>query len=232
MNSTQLNRTFVYPNEPFFIFILINVMTIFFSCIGILFSLIFISIIIYNRSLCTIANILTLNSTLAILLLSSDTLSIVIYVLYRDLNRRKLQISIEMKNLFLCQLRGYLAHISFCALIYSYVIQAFYRLAGTIFYYRTCFHNFKIYIYAICLQWTISVLQILPVGLGNNQILIEEEYLCQIAIENSKAIGYMCSTNYLAPLTAIMIMYYIIARSVRQKETNGEIDRSSFFIVT
>jgi len=67
MNSTQFNRTVIYFNESFSIYLLINIITMVSSCIGILFSLLFISIIIYNRSLHTLANILTLNSTVAIL---------------------------------------------------------------------------------------------------------------------------------------------------------------------
>jgi hypothetical protein len=188
------------------------------------------SIIIYNRSLRTLANILTFNSTVAILLLSSDTLAIASYVLYRDLNQRQLQAPVEMKNLFLCHLRGYIAHVSFSALIYSYVIQAFYRLIGTICYHRIVFRHLKLYTYAICIEWSFSFLQTLPIELGNNQIFIEEEYLCQIAIDNSRAIVYINVTNYLIPLTTIMIMYHIIAKSVKEKENNGEIDRRTTLI--
>ncbi|CAF1125966.1 unnamed protein product [Adineta steineri] len=198
-----------------------NITTLFFSSIGIIFSLIFIFIILYNRSLRTIPNILTLNSAIAILLLSSDTFSIGIYVLYRDIKRRQLQMEIEMKSLFLCHLRGCIAHISFCALVYSYAIQACYRLVGTIFYHRVSYNHLRIYVYAISIQWSFAILQLLPIILGNNQIYIKHEYLCQIAIENSKAIGYICFTNYLIPLTIIMIIYYKITRSVRKKENNG-----------
>jgi hypothetical protein len=70
----------------------------------------------------------------------------------------------------------------------------------------------------------------LPIELGNNQIFIEEEYLCQIAIDNSRAIVYINVTNYLIPLTTIMIMYHIIAKSVKEKENNGEIDRRTTLI--
>jgi hypothetical protein len=135
-----------------------------------------------------------------------------------------------MTNLFLCHVRGYLAHISFCALIYSYVIQALYRLVCTIYYYRISLQHFKMYTYAICIQWSLAVIQTLPIELRNNQIFIEDEYLCQIPIENSKAIGYLCVTNYLIPLTTIMIMYYMIAKSVREKETNGKIHRTTTLI--
>jgi hypothetical protein len=136
-----------------------------------------------------------------------------------------------MTSLFLCHVRGYIAHISFSAIIYSYVIQALYRLAGTIFYYRITLQHLKMYIYAICMQWTFAILQTLPIGFGNNQIFIEDEYLCQIAMDNSKAIGYLCVTNYLIPLTTIMVIYYMIAKSVRQKEENGEIHRIRIFLV-
>ncbi len=230
MNSTQLNRTFIHLDEPFFVFLLIYITTLFFSCVATLSTIIFISIIIFNRSLHTVANILTVNSSVAILLLSSDTFSIVIYALYGNVKRRQSQMPVEMKNLFLCHLRGYIAHMSFCTLIYSYVIQAFYRLVGTIFYHRISFQHWKIYAYAICVQWFIGTIQLLPIAIGNNQIFIEEEYLCQIAIKNSKAVGYICVTNYLIPLTIILIIYSMITRSVQQREKNGKISRKMIFI--
>jgi len=73
-------------------------------------------------------------------------------------------------------------------------------------------------------------MQLLPIAIGNNQIFIEEEYLCQIAIKNSKGIGYICVTNYLIPLTIILIIYSMITRSVQQREKNGKISRKMIFI--
>jgi hypothetical protein len=218
MNSTQLD-------EPFPLLLLINITTLLFGCIGILASLLFISIILSKRTLRTLANILMLNSTLGILFLSADTLAIAGYVLYRDLQRRQLQTLVPMKNMFLCHLRGYIAHVSFGALVYSYAIQTFNRLVGTIFFHRVSFQRKKIYHHAIGLQWLFSVVQTLPIALGNNQIFIEHEYLCQIAIDNSKAIGYLCLTNYLIPLTGITIMYAKIAEAVRTRQNNGEWSR-------
>ena len=215
MNSTELY-------EPFPLLLLINITTLLFGGIGILGSLLFILLILTNRTLRTLANILTLNSTLSILFLSIDTLSIAAYVLYRDLQHRQLHASVPMGNLFLCHLRGYIAHVSFGALVYSYVIQTLYRLAGTIFYHRVSFQQKKIYKYAIGLQWLFSIVQTLPIALGNNQVYIEHEYLCQIAIDNSKAIGYLCLTNYLIPLTVTTMMYVKIVKAVRKRKKNGE----------
>ena len=226
MNLTHSNQTFLSSSEPFYFYLSINIITLLFSSIGILLSLLFISIIIFHPSLRTVANILTPNSTVAISLLSTSTLSIAIYVLYRDINQRRLQIPIPMKNLFLCHLRAYLAHVSFGALIYSYVIHAFYRLVSTMFYHRIYFQHLKLYIYAIGIQWIFAMLQTLPIEFGNNQVFIEVEYLCQIPIENSKGIGYINSTNYLIPLSIIIIMYCIIAKSVQLRENNGKIKKT------
>jgi hypothetical protein len=222
MNSTQLNKTFFGLDESFSGFLLVNLTTIFSSCVAIISTIIFIFIIISNRTFRTLANILTVNSSIAVLLLSSDTLSIAIYVLYRDVKRRQSQMPVEMKSLFLCHVRGYIAHVSFCTLVYSYVIQALYRLVGSIYYHRISLQHWKIYVYAICIQWFFGNIQLLPIAIGNNQIFIEEEYLCQIAIENSKAILYICITNYLIPLTVIMIIYFIITKSVRETAKNGK----------
>jgi hypothetical protein len=56
--------------------------------------------------------------------------AIAVYVLYRDFSLEK----VKMHNMFLCHLRAYLPHISFCALVHSFVIQAFHRLAGIVYF--------------------------------------------------------------------------------------------------
>ncbi|CAF1215005.1 unnamed protein product [Adineta ricciae] len=123
-----------------------------------------------------------------------------------------------MRSLVFCHIRGYAAHVSFGALMYSYVIQACYRLIGTIYYHQI---SLKIYTYAIGLQWIFAVVQLLPILLGKNQVYIEHEYLCQIAIENSKGICYINLTNYVIPVMMIVLIYYKITKSVREKVNNG-----------
>ena len=122
-----------------------------------------------------------------------------------------------MHNLFLCHLRGYISHTSFCALVHSFVIQAFYRLACTVFYDRLYYQSLRPYLYAIVVQWIISVGQVLPIAITNNQVFIEEEYLCQIAIDNTFAILYVCTVVYFIPLPLILIQYWIIAKCSRRK---------------
>jgi hypothetical protein len=150
MNATHLE-------EPFALLLVVNITMLLFSSIGILASLLFIVLIIAKRKLHTLPNILTLNSTLSILFLSVDLITIAAYGLSRDLQWRYLHISVTMENLILCHLRGYAAHVFFCSLLCSYVIQTFYRRAGTTFCHRVSLRHKKIYKYAIGLQWTFPV---------------------------------------------------------------------------
>lgn len=202
-------------NEPLAIFVSISVIQIVFSLIGIVASITFIMIVLCNHSIHTLANVLTCNSSIAVLILASDTFCIAAYVLYRDLSPTK----VEMSGMFLCQLRGYISHTSFCALVHSFVIQAFHRLAGIVYHNRLYYQSLRPYTYAISIQWVIAVVQNLPIVITNSQIFIEEEYLCQISIQNSFAILYVCTVVYFIPLPLILIQYWIIAMySKRQNE--------------
>lgn len=224
MNSSELKNISADFYESFSILLTINITTILFSSLSLLFGFIFILIILSNRPYRTIANLLTVNSSISIVFLSISTLSISVYGLNRDLKQYRFHIRIEMGNLYLCHIRTYLAHLSFFALIYSYVIQAVYRLFGTIYYHRTSFQQWKIYRYAISFKWTMSFLQLFPIGLGNHQKFLEKEFLCQMEIKNSQILTYLAFTNYIIPLTIIMIIYFIITQSMRQKQSNGKIE--------
>lgn len=212
----------IYLNESFSILLLINFTTIIFSSLSIIFGVIFVSIILFNRPYRTIANLLTVNSSISIILLTISTLSISIYGLNRDIKEYRSDIKILMGNLILCHIRTYLAHLSFFALIYSYVIQALYRLVGTKYYHRISYQNWKIYTWLIIIEWIASLIQLIPIGLGNHQIYLEEEFLCQMKITNSKIMTYLSFTNYLIPLTIILIIYILITKSMKEKENNGK----------
>lgn len=211
-----------YLNDSFSILLLINFTTIIFSSVSILFGIVFVSIILFNRSHRTIPNLLTVNSSVSIILLTISTLSISIYALNRDIKEYRSDVKIEMGNLHLCHIRTYLAHISFFALIYSYVIQSLYRLVGTKYYHRISYQHWKIYTWLIIIEWIVSFIQLIPIGLGNHQIYLEEEFLCQMKITNSQIMTYLSFTNYLIPLTIIMIIYILIAKSMKEKEKNGK----------
>jgi hypothetical protein len=218
LNQTISTSFTKLPNEPFLIFLVMNIVQLLFSSIGIIASVFFIVTVFYNRSIHTLSNFLTCNSSLGVLMLASDMFSIAVYVLYRDLSPKK----VKMQNMFLCHLRGYVSHSAFCALVHSFVIQAFYRLAGTIFYNRLYYQSLRPYIYAITIQWIIAVVQILPIAITNNQVFVEEEYLCQIAIDNSRVILYVCTVVYFVPLSLILIQYLIIAKYSRRQD-NGKL---------
>ena len=220
MNSTtDLNKTFLESpsqrsNEPLLIFLTMSIVQLIFSSFGITASLFFIITVAYNRSIRTLSNILTCNSSVAVLLLASDMFAIAMYILYRDLSPRR----VKMHNMFLCHLRGYISHSSFCALVHSFVIQAFYRLAGIFYYNRLYYQSLRPYAYAIVVQWIIAIVQVLPIAMTNNQAFIEEEFLCQIAINNTRAIVYICTIVYFIPLSVILIQYWMIAMYSRRND--------------
>ncbi|UJR19925.1 hypothetical protein I4U23_023057 [Adineta vaga] len=147
--------------------------------------------------------------------MSIDMCSIAIYALYCNLFSKH-QIE-EFISQFFCQLRGYLAHICFCSLAYSFVTQAFYRLVGAIYPHQLYFQSLQPYLYAILIQWIFSFLEVLPIIMTNNQVYIEHEFLCLIQMTNTCTIVYLCCVSYLLPLALIVIQYWIIVQFTKKR---------------
>lgn len=213
MNSTFLNQTVSSSRsstESLQILLTISIVTIVFSVLALICALYLIFIIIYDRSLHTLSNVLTCNSTVGALLISTDIGSMALYVLYCNLIlRHQTQMFVRQ---FFCQLRGYIVHIGFCSFIYSFVIQAFHRLAGVIYPNKLYYRNLKPYLYAISAQWIFAFIEVLPLVVTGSQVYIEHEFLCLIEMTNSYAVVYLCFVAYLLPVSLILVQYGIIAR--------------------
>jgi hypothetical protein len=115
-----------------------------------------------------------------------------------------------------CQIRTYFAHVCFCALYYSFVLQATFRLFRIVFYKHKILQSFGVFILAIILQWILSFLVILPNILLNDFQYLPLEYNCWIAFQNIRGLVMVMLNIYNNPLSIIFTIYTQIIRYTRR----------------
>ncbi|CAF1461178.1 unnamed protein product [Adineta ricciae] len=115
-----------------------------------------------------------------------------------------------------CQIRTYLAHVCFCALYYSFVLQAIFRLFRIVFYRHKIFQSFGMFCIAVFLQWVISFLWILPNLLLDDFKYLPMEYNCWISFENLRGLIMVTVTIFNNPLSIIFTIYTQIIRYTRR----------------
>jgi hypothetical protein len=157
-----------------------------------------------------VAILLTCNTYFNALLVSSIMLLMYSYNL-----RGNLDSSVSYGGRW-CQIRTYFAHVCFCALYYSFVLQATFRLFRIVFYRRRILQSFGVLILAIILQWILSFLFILPNILLDDFQYLPLEYNCWIAFQNIRGLVMVTLSIYNNPLSIIVTIYTQIIRYTRR----------------
>ncbi len=154
--------------------------------------------------------LLTCNTYLNALLLSSIMLLMYFYNLLGNLNS-----SIVFDGRW-CVIRTYLTHVCFCAFYHSFALQAIFRLFRVVFYKRRFLQSYGIFISSIILQWILSFLFILPNLLLNDFQYLPHEFNCWIAFQNIRGLIMVTLFIYNNPLTIIFTIYTQIIRYTRR----------------
>lgn len=115
-----------------------------------------------------------------------------------------------------CELRSYFAHVSFCALYHSFVLQATFRLFRIVFYRHRFLQSFGVFLIAVGLQWILSFLFILPNHLLHDFQYLPFEYNCWVHFENKRGWIMVVSIIFNNPLSIVMTMYTQIIRYTRR----------------
>ena len=180
--------------------------------VGIVGSLVILlrSYIHYPSLLTNVPIFLTCN-TYVMLLLSSVAL-VVIYgsTLYGDLYP-----SVDLRSSW-CSVRYYLACICLSSLLYSYNLQAVFRLFRVIFYQRRWLQSFRLFRLALVGQWILAVLSILPQIILNYAEYLPQERNCQLSFGNLRGFFLVLFSSHYAPLNVIVFIYMCILRYTRR----------------
>ena len=127
-----------------------------------------------------------------------------------------------------CRLRGYLAYLTICAVIYSFFIQALSRLFISIY---SASHKwlttFKAHYTLILLQWLTVILLPLP-AIATTDIRYRSTSMCFVPIRYFLHVVYTYAAYYVLPALSICAIYIFIYRRVKSASRRAEtIIRSS-----
>ncbi|CAF0894969.1 unnamed protein product [Adineta steineri] len=210
MNSTLL--TFVFNLTRIDIkswFIPFDILMILFTALAVIFSIIFLLCILIDKRCHTIPMMLTANTCLAELIMSTDAFCIAIYTLHNDLNQIKY-------GDFFCIFRGYLTYVSCAMLNYSFLLQAFYRYVLVVHSTSLFLQSIQFQLFFICITWMISF--VYPIGfLFNGNIIYNvDNQICQIPLQLSFSMVFLTLCLYMIPVSLIIFIYLKLVRYVKQ----------------
>lgn len=182
-------------------------------CIGIVFCMIFLFLILFHiRPLkSNIPLILTCNTYMTSLTSSIIMLRIMIETVMGVLNY-----PIFYEG-WICQLNGYLIYVAIGNVFYSYVLQAIFRLFRVVFYRQKFLYTTRVFTILILLQWFITILVNLPFLLLHDIEFISSEYRCQLSLTNIRACLMLLFIDYLIPGNVMLTIYLYIIRYIRQR---------------
>ena len=123
--------------------------------------------------------------------------------------------SISFKGSF-CQIRAYFQYICVGNVIYSFVIQAFFRLFRVVLHHRRAFRTLRIFIIAIVIQWIFVCFIYLLFFPLNDFKYVPSEYRCLILFTNYRGSVMVFLFTYIIPTSVWFTIYFFIIRHVRQ----------------
>jgi hypothetical protein len=194
------------------IYIDINIICLVFSCLGISLSVMFFLII------CT--RIRPIKSNIPLVLtchtyLSAIITSIIVIELYSRTIFNILNPSSSLGNVY-CQIRAYFLYVSFDNVIYSFVLQAIFRLFRVVFYQRRALRTFNVFTIAIFIQWIFISLIHLPFFPLHDLEYLPSEHRCVVNVNNIRGSVMILLFAYIIPSTMLFTIYFFIIRHVRQ----------------
>jgi len=172
-------------------------------------ALIFVIIIILDKTFRTVPMMLLCNSFLSELIFGCIMLSMAIFTLKNDLKQ------IEYEDSF-CIFRGYMSYSISAVRSHSYLLQSIYSYISIIYPSNINYQSFRFQFLLICLTWFISIIHPLPFLLTNQIKYNVDNQICHMHFQSSLFIFYTCFLSYLNPITIIIIIYFKLVRYVQK----------------
>ncbi|CAF1444620.1 unnamed protein product [Adineta steineri] len=194
-------------------FIPVDILIIICDVSSVILAILFLIIIIRDRTCRTVPMMLVGNSCFATLMFGSAMVNLTSLTLEKDL------IQIYSHDLF-CIFAGYLIHVTCAAQNYSFLLQAIYRYLLILHPTRFFWHSFRIQILFICMSWIIAF--IFPMEyLFTGQIVYDvNNQVCELLPRLSFSVIYMAFCLFGIPVSMIMFIYFILVRYVKKMNTH------------
>ncbi|CAF0786488.1 unnamed protein product [Adineta ricciae] len=194
-------------------FIPIDIISIIGTSITILLGIIFLLLIIFNKTSRTIPMILIANTSLSAIAWGSSMLSIAIFTLQNDLQR------IETYDIF-CIIRPFFGYGLCGTFHFSLTLQSLYRYMIVVHPKRLFYQSIRFQLFLMILTWISGF--VIPIeSIARNELVYNiENQICQIPLRFSFSIIYMANCIYLIPIAITIFIYYKLVRYVKSINTH------------
>ncbi|CAF1008275.1 unnamed protein product [Adineta steineri] len=208
MSSNNISGTYI---EPWFI--PIDIILIICTSLGTGLAIIFLLIIIFDKTCHTVPMMLVANSCLAELAFGSVMLSSAVFTFQNDLQKIQYQDS-------LCIIRGYLGYGVTFHKNFSYFLQATYRYITVIYPNRLSWQTARFQGILISLIWIVGILCTVPYLLTNSIEYRINDQICQMPLQLNFLTVYNALVVYMIPISLIMFIYFKLVRYIREMNKN------------
>jgi hypothetical protein len=199
------------PTESWFI--PTNALRIVCSSLAIILAILFLFIIILDKTCHTVSMMFVANSCLSAFIVGCVTFGMSLFTLQNDLKQ------IEYQDSF-CTIRAYLGYASYCALNYSFLLQALYRYILAVYPTRLSWQSARIQAIAISITWIFAFSYCVPLLLTGAIIYNVDNQICQnpLSLSFFQIYGAFCA--YVIPISLIIIIYLKLVRYVKKIAKN------------
>ncbi|CAF3521464.1 unnamed protein product [Rotaria sp. Silwood1] len=190
-------------------FIPIDILNMICCIIAIILALVFLFVIIFDKTCQTVGMMLVTNSCIAELIFGSDLLAMSLFTFYSDFKK------IYFHESF-CLLLGYISYMSVGLQNYSYLLQAIYRYILIVYPSRLFYQSFKFQTFLISITWICCIIYPIPlVFTGQIKYLVDDQ-MCQMPLQLSFLTIFNAIYIYLYPMLSIILIYLKMVQYVHE----------------
>ncbi|CAF1289371.1 unnamed protein product [Adineta steineri] len=190
-------------------FIPIDILKIIFASIAIILSLIFLFIIIIDKTCHTVPMMLIANSCLVQSVFALNMFGTSLFTLQNDLKQ------IQFYNSF-CIFQGYITYMIQGIQMNSYLLQSIYCYITIVYPFRLFWQSARFQICLICLTWICGIIYPIPLVFTNQITYHVDDQICQMPLNLSFITIFNASYNYFIPLSLIILVYFKIVQFVKK----------------
>jgi hypothetical protein len=190
-------------------FIVVSISTITSLVLAILLAIIFLIIVIFNKTCQTMSIMLISNSCMAEIVYGCNMLGIAVSTFENDRKQRVFQDA-------LCTFRDYFGYVGTALLLYSFTLQAIYRYIIIVYPTRISWQSVRVQCMLICFFWIFSITSLLPWLITGVSTYNVENQACILPFRLSVPIIYNVLLVYIIPVFIIILIYFKLVRYVRQ----------------
>ncbi len=219
MNSVN-NTTTIANFESWFI--VTNISSIISLALAILLAIIFLIIVIFNKTCQTMSMMLASHSCIIEIIYGCIMLSKAVITFENDRKQRVFQDA-------LCTFREYTGYVGTSLLFYSFTLQAIYRYIIVVYPTRISWQSIRVQSMLICFIWIFSIISLLPWLYTGASIYNVENQACILPFRLSVPIIYNVLLVYIIPVSIIILIYFKLIQYVHQMSNRATSSAQTIF---